>query len=205
MAATDVGAHQRVVAVGASAGGVGALIRLAAGLPRDLGYAVMVVLHRPTKAPPSQLARILDRAGPLPAVWAAHGDLLETGVIYVAVPNRHLLVSNGRVVLSDGPIEHRHRPAINALFRSVALAYRERAVGVLMSGVRDDGVAGLAAIRARGGIAIIQTPHDAQFPDLPLHALRAGVAHHQAAASDVGWLLRQLAARAAYPPDGCAR
>jgi len=105
----DVGAHQRVVAVGASAGGVGALIRLAAGLPGDLGYAVMVVLHRPTKAPPSQLARILDRAGPLPAVWAAHGDLLETGVIYVAVPNRHLLVSNGRVVLSDEPSEHRHR------------------------------------------------------------------------------------------------
>ena len=81
MAATDLGAHQRVVAVGASAGGVGALIRLAAGLPRDLGYAVMVVLHRPTKAPPSQLARILDRAGPLPAVWAAHRDLIETGLL----------------------------------------------------------------------------------------------------------------------------
>ena len=165
----------------------------------------MVVLHRPAAAPPSQLARILDRAGPLPAGWAVHGDLIETGVIYVAVPNRHLLVSDGRIVLSDGPSEDAHRPAINPLFCSVALAYRERAVGVLLSGVLDDGVAGLAAIRARGGIAIIQTPHDAQFPDLPLHALMAGVVDHQVVASQVGGLLRQLAARAAHPTDGCAR
>jgi len=205
VAATDLGAHQRVVAVGASAGGVGALIRLAAGLPRDLGYAVMVVLHRRAAGSRSQLARILDRAGPLPAVWAAHGDLIETGVIYVAVPNRQLLVSDGRVVLSDEPSEDAYRPAINPLFRSVALAYRERAVGVLMSGVLDDGVVGLAAIRARGGIAIIQTPRDAQFPDLPRHALTAGVVDYQVAASDVGALLRQLAARAADPTDGCAR
>jgi two-component system, chemotaxis family, protein-glutamate methylesterase/glutaminase len=75
----DVGAQQRVVAVGASAGGVKALVRLAAGLPRDLGYAVMVVLHMPAEAPPSQLARILDHSGPLPAVWAAHGDPVEKG------------------------------------------------------------------------------------------------------------------------------
>jgi len=79
MAAMDVSAQQRVVAVGASAGGVKALIRLAAALPRDLGHAVMVVLHMPAGAPPSQLTKILDRSGPLPAVWAAHGDLIETG------------------------------------------------------------------------------------------------------------------------------
>jgi two-component system, chemotaxis family, protein-glutamate methylesterase/glutaminase len=191
----DVGAQQRVVAVGASAGGVEALIRLAAGLPRDLGYAVMVVLHMGAEAPPSQLARILDRSGPLPAVWAAHGDPIETGRIHVAVPNRHLLVSDGRIVLSDGPIEHGHRPAINPLFCSVALAYGERAVGVLMSGVLDDGVQGLAAIRARGGIGIIQTPRDARFPVLPLNALRAGVVDHQVVASGVGGLLRHLASK----------
>ena len=91
----------------------------------------MVVLHTLAEAPPSQLAGILDRSGPLPAVWAAHADLIETGRIDVAVPNRHLLVGNGRVVLSDGPIQDGHRPAINPLFCSVALAYRERAVGVL--------------------------------------------------------------------------
>ena len=75
----DIGVQQRVVAVGASAGGVKALVRLAAALPRDLGYVVMVVLHMPAVAPPSRLARILDRSGPLPAVWAAHGDLIEAG------------------------------------------------------------------------------------------------------------------------------
>jgi two-component system, chemotaxis family, protein-glutamate methylesterase/glutaminase len=133
VAAIKLGAQQRVVAVGASAGGVKALIRLAAGLPRDLNYAVMVVLHTLAEPPSSRLARILDRSVPLPAVWAAHGDLIETGRIHVAVPNRHLLVSNGRVVLPDGPIEDGHRPAINPLFCSVALAYRKRAVGASTS------------------------------------------------------------------------
>jgi two-component system, chemotaxis family, protein-glutamate methylesterase/glutaminase len=128
-------------------------------------------------------------------VWAAHGDPIEVGRIQVAVPNRHLLVSNGRVVLSDGPFEDGHWPAINPLFCSVALAYRERAVGVLMSGVLDDGVHGLAAIRVCGGIGIIQTPRDAQFPDLPLNALRARVVDHQVAASQVGGLLRHLASK----------
>ena len=191
-------AQRRVVAVGASAGGVEALIRLAAGLPRNFPYAVMAVLHLPAEAPPSQLARILDRSGPLPAVWAAHGDLIETGRIHVAVPNRHLLVSNGRVVLSDGPIEDGHLPGINALFCSVARVYGERAVGVLMSGVLDDGVRGLAAIRARGGITIVQTSSDALFPALPMHALEAGVVDHEVAASEMGAFLVQLADQARH-------
>ncbi len=117
-----------VVAVGASAGGVEALSLFAAGLPPELPCAVLVVLHVPAGAP-SVLARILDRNGPLPAVTATDGAPLEHGTIYVAVPNRHLLVQDHRIMLSEGPTENGHRPAINALLRSVALAYGQHAVG----------------------------------------------------------------------------
>src|SRR5690349_17402114 len=107
-----------VVAVGASAGGVEALTELAAGLPEDLPYALLVALHLPANAP-SVLARIIDRSGPLSAVAARDGEPLEPNRIHVAVPGRHLLVADRRVVLSEGPTENGHRPAINALFRSV--------------------------------------------------------------------------------------
>ncbi|MGH3967188.1 MAG: chemotaxis protein CheB, partial [Mycobacterium sp.] len=111
-----------VVAVGASAGGVEALTHFAAGLRPDLPYAVLVALHMPAGAP-SVLARIMDRSGPLPAVQAVHGAPVEAGTIYVAIPNHHLMVYDHRLVLSEGPTENSHRPAVNALFRSVALTY----------------------------------------------------------------------------------
>ncbi|WP_372511052.1 chemotaxis protein CheB [Mycobacterium angelicum] len=183
-----------VVAIGASAGGVEAVSNLAAGLSPGLPYAYLVALHLPPSAP-SVLARIIDRNGPLPAVTAESGAPLEPGHIYVATPDRHLLVADHRVVLSQGPTENGHRPAINALFRSVALSFGPRAIGVLLSGVLDDGVLGLAAIRARGGYAIGQTPEDALFAAMPINAQNAGVLHRMAAAADVGAVLKELSHR----------
>lgn len=183
-----------VVAIGASAGGVEALSKLAAGLSADVPYAYLVTLHIPADAP-SVLARIVDRNGPLPALTAEHGAQLVPAHIYVARPDRHLLVDDDRVVLSQGPTENGHRPAINALFRSVALAFGPRAIGVLLSGVLDDGVLGLAAIRSRGGTTIGQSSEDAIFPALPLNARDAGVLDRQAAAADIGALLKELSHR----------
>ncbi|QLL07174.1 chemotaxis protein CheB [Mycobacterium vicinigordonae] len=183
-----------VVAIGASAGGVEALSRLAAGLSSDLPYAYLVTLHMPASAP-SLLARIIDRCGPLPAATAKHGLRLKPAQIYVAVPDFHLLVADHRTMLSQGPTENGHRPAINALFRSVAVAYGPRAIGVLLSGVLDDGVLGLQAIRSRGGFTIGQTPGDALFPAMPSNAFNAGVLRRQAAAADIGAVLKELAQR----------
>jgi two-component system chemotaxis response regulator CheB len=183
-----------VVAIGASAGGVEALSRLAAGLSVDVPFAYLIVLHVPAGAP-SVLARIVDRAGPLPAVGAEDGAPLRPGHIYVAVPDRHLLVADRRVVLSQGPTENGHRPAINALFRSAAVAFGPRAIGVLLSGVLDDGVLGLAAIRSRGGATIGQSVEDAMFPALPTNARDAGVLDVQVAAADVGAVLKELSQR----------
>jgi two-component system, chemotaxis family, protein-glutamate methylesterase/glutaminase len=187
-------ASEGVVAIGASAGGIEALSELAAGLPPDLPFAVMVAIHMRAGAP-SMLAKIMDRSGPLSAVAAIDGAVLEAGAIYVAVPNNHLLARDHRVVLSDGPWESGRRPAIDVLFRSVALDYGPRAIGVLLSGLLDDGVAGLAAIKAKGGITLVQELTDALFPDLPRNALKAGVADYAVAAKDVGGLLMELAER----------
>lgn len=183
-----------VVAVGASAGGVEALTSLTAGLPPELPCAILVVLHIPAGAP-SVLARILDRHGVLPAVTASSGMPLEHGTIYVATPNHHLLTDDGQILLSEGPTENGHRPAINALFRSVAVSHGQRAIGILLSGVLDDGVLGSAAIRSRGGTTIAQTPDDALFPAMPRNAIEAGAIDHQLPAAEMGGVLKQLTAR----------
>ncbi len=180
--------------MGASAGGVEALTQLVAGLPADLPYAVLVVLHMPPQAP-SVLAKIIDRHSSLPAVPAIDGAPLEAGRIYVGVPDRHLLVYDHRIVLSEGPTENGHRPAINALFRSVAVHFGPRAISVLLSGVLDDGVRGSGAVRARNGETVVQHPEDAVFAALPLNALRAGVVDHQVSASNAGNLLATLVNR----------
>ena len=125
----EVGALQGVVAIGASAGGVEALSNLAAGLSPDVPYAYLMVLHVLAGAP-SILARIVDRSGPLPASAAEDDAPLEPGHIYVGIPDRHLLVADHHILLSQGPTENGHRPAINALFRSVALTFGTRAIGV---------------------------------------------------------------------------
>jgi two-component system chemotaxis response regulator CheB len=189
-----------VVAVGASAGGVEALKNFAGSLPADLPFAVLVVLHMPPNAP-SVLAKILDRSGPLPAVAAADGAELTAGRIYTSVPDRHLLVADHHVVLSEGPTENSHRPAINALFRSVALTFGPRAIGLVLSGVLDDGVLGAGAIRSRGGTTIAQLPEDALFPTMPKNALDAGVIDHKVSAAGAGELLARLADRQNTEPD----
>jgi two-component system, chemotaxis family, protein-glutamate methylesterase/glutaminase len=180
-----------VVAVGGSAGGVEALARMAAGLAADFPYAVMVALHHPVDAP-SALARIVDRAGPLPAAVAGNGEPLLPGRIYVAVPNHHLVAADHRTLLSTEPAENGHRPSLNVMFRSVAADFGTRGVGVLLSGVLNDGVHGLAAIRSRGGRTIAQSPVDALFAELPLKAIAAGVVNRDAPASEIGALLAEL-------------
>jgi two-component system chemotaxis response regulator CheB len=182
-----------LVVVGASAGGVEALRTMAAGLPPDLPASVLVTLHMPMGGT-SALAAILDRAGPLPATAAGDGEALEHGRVYVARPDHHMLVVDGAVVLSHGPTENGHRPAINALFRSAAIARGAAVTGVLLSGLLDDGVAGLLAIGARGGRVVVQSPEDALYPSMPQHALQALTPDHVVAAADLGAVLAKIAA-----------
>lgn len=155
-----------VVAVGASAGGVEALTTLAGGLPEDLDAAVCVVLHLAAGVE-SRLAEIVSRAGPLTAVQARGREPLRPGCIYVAPPDRHLVVRRRHVEVVRGAHENGMRPSIDVLFRSAALAYGRRTVAVVLSGSRDDGVAGASAVGARGGCVVVQSPEEALFPTMP--------------------------------------
>jgi two-component system chemotaxis response regulator CheB len=193
-----------VVVVGASSGGVEALCRLVEGLPRDLQAAVLVVLHH-SPSSPSVLPRILSRCGPLPAAHARDGEKLLAGRIYVAPPDQHLLVEAGHARLSRGPRENGVRPAVDTLFRSAAASYAEAAVGVVLSGMLDDGTAGLIEVKRRGGLTMAQDPSDSIAPDMPMSAARFASPDHIAAAAALAGLvaaaIRRLAAAApAAPP-----
>ena len=155
-----------LVVVGASAGGVEALTTLAAGLPADLDAAICVVLHLYAGAE-SRLADILARAGALPATQVRGSEPLVRGRIYVAPPDRHLMVQGQRALLGRGAHENGLRPSIDVLFRSAALSYGRRTIAVVLSGARDDGVAGASAIGAHGGCVLVQSPDDALFPSMP--------------------------------------
>jgi two-component system chemotaxis response regulator CheB len=189
-----------LIVVGASAGGVEALATLVAGLPADLSAPVCVVVHtRPYGE--SHLPAVLARIGPLPAVAAQHGERLRPGTIYVAVPDLHLLVerdgAHAVLRLTRGPRENRNRPAVDPLFRSAALAFGQRAIGVVLSGALDDGTAGLWAIRDRGGVAVVQDPDDALVSSMPRNALDEVGADHVAPARELGALLGRLVAQSA--------
>ncbi|HCI80740.1 MAG TPA: chemotaxis protein CheB [Ktedonobacter sp.] len=159
-----------MIAIGASAGGVEALMRLVRDLPRSIHAALFIVLHIPADSP-SLLPELLSRSGALPASHAVDGQEIQHGHIYVASPDHHLLVEKGRMRVVQGPKENRHRPAIDPLFRSLALAYGSRAIGVVLTGALDDGTAGLLAIKRRNGLAIVQDPADALYPSMPESAL----------------------------------
>ena len=159
---------RNIVVIGTSAGGVEALCELTKHLPKNLDASLFVVMHIGST---SALPEILSRCGNLPAVSAENNKRYESGCIYCAPPHCHLSIKDHKTVLTRGPRENGHRPAADVLFRSAARTHRDKVVGVVLSGGRDDGSAGLFAIKARGGVAIVQDPKEALSKNMPRNAL----------------------------------
>jgi len=159
-----------VVVAGASAGGVEALVALVHSFPAEFPHPVLVVLHV-SPSGTSVLPEILARACRLPVASPRDGDAVRGGHVYVAPPDSHLVVQDGRLRLSKAPRENGHRPAIDPTMRSAAEFYDGSTFGIVLSGSRDDGTAGLMAIKARGGTAIVQDPEEALYPAMPRSAM----------------------------------
>jgi two-component system, chemotaxis family, protein-glutamate methylesterase/glutaminase len=190
---------KHVIVVGTSAGGIEALRTIAAGLTPSLRAPILVVTHLAPHAP-SVLDQLIARAGRLPAETARDGMRLEPARIYVAPPDCHLLVEPGIARVTKGPRENRFRPAIDPLFRSAAQVYGPATIGVILTGNLDDGTAGLWAIKRLGGIAIVQDPAEAIFPDMPRSALAHVEVDHVAELSRIPALLEELTRHDAAPP-----
>lgn len=180
-----------IIVVGASAGGIEALRTIAGGLPKDLPASVFVIVHTSPESP-GILADILARAGALPASSAVDGERIQPGRIYVAPPDRHLIIEPNRVRLTRGPKENRFRPAVDPLFRSAAQVYGPRVVGVILTGNLDDGTAGLWAVKRLGGTAIVQDPREALAPSMPRSALRQVRVDHCLPVAEIAPLLTRL-------------
>lgn len=180
-----------IIVIGASAGGLPVLQRLIAELPPDLPAALCVVWHLPPDGI-GLLPEVLNRARTLPAANAVDGEDMLRGHVYVAPPDRHLLVERGRMRVTRGPKENRFRPAVDPLFRSAAFAYGPRLIGVVLSGALDDGSAGLRTIKRRGGTVVVQDPLDAEVPGMPRSAIQATEVDYVVPAAELAALLVRL-------------
>jgi two-component system, chemotaxis family, protein-glutamate methylesterase/glutaminase len=184
-------ATRDTIVIGASAGGVQALSTLIASLRADLPAAVFIVLHIPPTSP-GLLPEILARESLLPVAHARNGERIAPGRVYVAPPDQHLLIEGSRIKLVHGPRENLHRPSIDTLFRSAARWAGPRVIGVILTGARDDGTAGMRAIKQRNGITIVQDPIEATFPSMPTSVMRDITVDYSAPVREIGPLLNKL-------------
>ena len=162
-----------LIAIGASWGGLKAVGDILAALPEDLDAAVVVAQHRGADVVDGGLASLLELRTRMPVADVDDKEPIESGHVYLAPPDYHLLIERGHFALSTDERVHHARPSIDVLFESAADAYGEHAIGVILTGANEDGAAGLARIRAVGGVAIVQDPRDSERREMPDAAIAA--------------------------------
>ena len=189
--------HSRsmVIVIGASAGGMDALTKLVAQFPKDLPAPVFIVNHMSADNTGQALVKALNESGVLTCVQARHQQTFENGSIYLAPSDQHMLIAKGKILITKGARENRSRPAIDPLFRSAAVAYGNRVIGVILTGYLDDGTSGMMAIKKCGGVCIAQDPADAAYPDMPQSVIANVGADHCVPIAGMGALLSDLLRR----------
>jgi two-component system chemotaxis response regulator CheB len=188
-------AKRNIVVIGASAGGVFALKELVSALPANFTASVFIVLHVSPHTP-SLLPEILSTAGPLEAVHPVDGDVIQPGRIYIAPPDHHLLIEYEQVLVKKGPKENRFRPSIDALFRSAAYTYGSQVIGIVLTGMLDDGTSGMWSVQRLNGITIVQEPDDAAYASMPNSVLNYVDVDYRVPLTDLPALLVRLTSEA---------
>lgn len=184
-------ANRDILGIGTSAGGVEALLHLVRGFPADLPASVLITIHL-SRQFKSALDELLSSAGPLPATFVKDGDGLRKQRIYIAPPDRHMIVEDHRLYLGTGPRENNARPSIDAMLRSAAVCCGGRTVGVVLTGSLGDGASGLYAVRQCGGLTVVQDPRDAAFSEMPQTALDKARPDHVVSLAEMPRLLASL-------------
>ena len=186
-------ALSRIIVIGASAGGLNAMIQLFGQFPEDFPVPIMVVQHISPDATGNRLLEILNRNTKLQCVHGETGMIPAGGFIYIAPSDHHIMVdSDKKIVITKGAHENRSRPAIDPLFRSAAVAFGNKTIAILLTGYLDDGTAGMKVVKRCGGICIIQDPTEAQYPDMPQNALNQVKIDYSLPLAEMGGLLYQL-------------
>ena len=160
-----------VVVVGASAGGLSALSEFVGQFEPEIDAAIFIVMHLSQTSISDFLMQKLQPLTKLPCEIATEGASIKKSHVYIASADLHLLVKKGTIILGRGPQENRWRPSIDVLFRSAAAAYSTRVIGVILTGLLDDGTTGMLAIKRSGGTCIVQDPNEAEYADMPLSVL----------------------------------
>lgn len=185
-------AGRNIIVIGASAGGLEALDQLIAQLPTDLPAAIFIVQHMAPENTAEALLKRMGRNKAFHCALARDGETFKSGRIYIARPDYHLLIKKKTLLVTKGARENRYRPAIDPLFRSAAVSHGARVVGVILTGMLDDGTAGLVAIKKCGGVTVVQDPKDAAYPDMPTNALNRLKVDHCVSIADMARLLEKL-------------
>ncbi|MBV8879184.1 MAG: chemotaxis protein CheB [Planctomycetaceae bacterium] len=181
-----------IIVVGATIGSAGDLGALLEGLPRDFPAAVLAVVHMATDQPPI-VQSVVEASSRLPVVTPERSEKIVPGKVYLASPDRHLLVEKGRVLAFKSPQENLHRPAIDPLFRSAAYYYGPRVVGLVLSKSDCDGTSGMHAIKERKGLTILRNPVEGHMPVMPWSIERHIPLDYEARLAEIPRLLIQLA------------
>ena len=183
---------RHIVVIGTSAGGLEALDEVIGQLPSGLPVSIFIVQHLAPEATGEALVEVLGRHKPFRCKMAEHGESFKEGTIYIAPSDFHLLVKETKVLVTKGARENRYRPAIDPLFRSAAVTHGSDVIGVVLTGMLDDGTAGLIAIQKCGGVAVVQDPKDAAYPEMPQSVLNHMKVDHCIPLAGMGQLLEKL-------------
>jgi two-component system chemotaxis response regulator CheB len=175
-----------LLVVGASAGGTATLPELLKQLPAGKSISVMMVLHLSKTSVGELLVNRLQKFTSFKCKIPEHGEKIQMGHIYLAMPDHHLMVKEDKIMLGRGPMENRYRPSIDALFRSAAVAFGAKVIGIILTGMLEDGASGMYAIRKCGGVCIVQDPEEAKYPDMPQAVLNVVEPEYSVRISEMG-------------------
>jgi two-component system, chemotaxis family, protein-glutamate methylesterase/glutaminase len=186
---------KKIIVIGASAGGMQATAQLLSKLNPELDVAVFVVLHIAKHAMGKVISQYMQKHTQMPCSIAVDGEPIASRHVYLAPPDRHLIIKQGKMLINDGPSENRWRPSIDVLFRSAAVAYDSGVIGIILSGMLDDGTSGMGAIKKCGGTCIVQEPDEAEFPDMPNNVLNHVDVNYRVPIADMGYIIQDIVAQ----------